>query len=61
MGEEALGPVKSQLLSVGNVMAGRWEWVGGWEREHLHRSRGGRGRGEAEGSLGGGTGKEDNI
>jgi len=39
VGGEALGPVKGGCPSVGDVRAGRWDWVGGWVREHLHRSR----------------------
>jgi hypothetical protein len=27
--------------SVGELRAGRWEWVGGWVEEHPHRSKDG--------------------
>jgi hypothetical protein len=46
--------------SVGELKAGRWEWVGGWVEEHLHRSRR---KEDGIGDFGGkgGTGKMDNI
>ena len=58
MGGEALGPVKAQCPSVGECQD-REAGVGGWVREHPHRSRG---RGDGIGGIQeGGTGKGDNI
>jgi hypothetical protein len=50
MGGEALGPVKAQCSSVGDVRTGRWKWVGG--RENTRIEAGGGDRRFVEGKSG---------